>query len=474
MWLSQRLFSLIDHVPARLTAFGFRVVGKLPGRGRRLEARRRSVEARQRRHHPRRRGGRRRRAAGRQCAPGVTPDRSKTFSAGEGAAADAEGSTPGLPPQLGHLGIIVGLVWALGGAVDAAGAAAQGREPDGLSAVPPSPRTRPLQRRIPHEASRIRGRARARRCPAARAQLADKPSAYTAARRGQPMPAATAARHAPAFLDRIADRAAFASLARVYEPGTPYAIEHLLFAIEPGRGRKPDRVFFINTQRYGPARGLPARAVPRRQPRPRRGAQALHRARPPLHPRHAGWHAESKRWLYEFWEGDAITPALLKTAQADLAGALLRAARPQDQLRGAGGHAQAAGIAAVTEAQILGARDYMALNRASRAGGCASSTTSSPRRWKTSCRPTSSSCARCRWRCRRGRRRDGAAVDGALARQPAGQGLGRAQRVRARRGHPSARPRRQVGAPRGHPHRLGRRRAARARDRRPRAPRPRA
>ena len=48
---------------------------------------------------------------GGSAAPGVTPDRSKTFSAGEGAAAAAEGSTQGLPPQLGHLGIIVGLVW---------------------------------------------------------------------------------------------------------------------------------------------------------------------------------------------------------------------------------------------------------------------------------------------------------------------------------------------------------------------------
>jgi len=44
--------------------------------------------------------------------PGVTPDRSKTFSAGaEPGAADAAGSTAGLPPQLGHLQSVVGLVW---------------------------------------------------------------------------------------------------------------------------------------------------------------------------------------------------------------------------------------------------------------------------------------------------------------------------------------------------------------------------
>ena len=81
----------------------------------------------------------------------------------------------------------------------------------------------------------------------------DKPSAYTAARRGMPMAAASAAaahRNAVPFLAKVPDRATFASLARVYEPGTPYAIEHVLFVVEPGRGAKPDRVFFVNTQRY--------------------------------------------------------------------------------------------------------------------------------------------------------------------------------------------------------------------------------
>jgi adenosylcobinamide-phosphate synthase len=46
------------------------------------------------------------------AAPGVTPDRSQTFEAGalpETVAAD--GSTPGVPPMLGHLRSVVGLVW---------------------------------------------------------------------------------------------------------------------------------------------------------------------------------------------------------------------------------------------------------------------------------------------------------------------------------------------------------------------------
>ena len=113
MTLSQRLFGLIDHVPARLTAFGFAVVGnfqdavdgwkrdarlwKHANEGIILAAAAGAVGVQ----------------LGGGAAPGVTPDRSKTFTSGEGtAAAEAEGSTTqGLPPQLGHLGIVVGLVW---------------------------------------------------------------------------------------------------------------------------------------------------------------------------------------------------------------------------------------------------------------------------------------------------------------------------------------------------------------------------
>jgi adenosylcobinamide-phosphate synthase len=113
MLLSQRLFNLIDHLPARLTAFGFAVVGnfeeavngwrrdaalwKHANEGIILAAAAGAVGVQ----------------LGGSAAPGITPDRSKTFDAGSPAddAAAAEGSTPGVPPQVGHLNTIVGLVW---------------------------------------------------------------------------------------------------------------------------------------------------------------------------------------------------------------------------------------------------------------------------------------------------------------------------------------------------------------------------
>jgi adenosylcobinamide-phosphate synthase len=111
MRVSQRMFALIDHLPARLTAFGFAVVGNFE------EAinnwRRDSVLWRHLNE-----GVILAAAAGAvgvqlggDAAPGVTPERSRTFEAGPTDTPGADGSTSGVPPQLGHLRSVVGLVW---------------------------------------------------------------------------------------------------------------------------------------------------------------------------------------------------------------------------------------------------------------------------------------------------------------------------------------------------------------------------
>ncbi|MDH3460061.1 MAG: cobalamin biosynthesis protein, partial [Burkholderiaceae bacterium] len=112
MALSSRIFTAIDHFPARLTACGFAVVGNFehavncwrrdavlwtcPNEGIILAAAAGAVGVR----------------LGGAAAPGLVPDASKTFDRGAPlAATQAEGSTTGALPDLSHLSSIVGLVW---------------------------------------------------------------------------------------------------------------------------------------------------------------------------------------------------------------------------------------------------------------------------------------------------------------------------------------------------------------------------
>lgn len=111
MDLSRRLFAWIDHLPARMTAFGFAVVGnfeeaingwrrdaglwKQQNEGIILAAAAGAVGVRL--------GG---------SVPPVFGSGPGEFGGGaEPDAGIAEGSTPGMAPQMGHLQSVVGLVW---------------------------------------------------------------------------------------------------------------------------------------------------------------------------------------------------------------------------------------------------------------------------------------------------------------------------------------------------------------------------
>ena len=112
MSVSRDMFARIDHLPARLTAFGFAVVGNFEEA---INGWRRDAKLWLHDNE----GVILASAAGAlglqlggSAAPGVTPDRSKTFAAGaDPDTVGAEGSTAGQPPLLGHLQSVVGLVW---------------------------------------------------------------------------------------------------------------------------------------------------------------------------------------------------------------------------------------------------------------------------------------------------------------------------------------------------------------------------
>ena len=113
MQLSQRLFALMDHVPARLTAFGFAVVGNFEesingwrrdaalwthdNEGVLLAAAAGAIGVQ----------------LGGQATAALSPEGAKTVTAASDAqaAGATAGYTAGTTPQAGHLQSVVGLVW---------------------------------------------------------------------------------------------------------------------------------------------------------------------------------------------------------------------------------------------------------------------------------------------------------------------------------------------------------------------------
>lgn len=112
MQISRRLFGWIDHVPARMTAAGFAIVGNFEEA---VNGWRRDASLWRHANEGiilASAAGALGLQLGGTAAPGVTPDRSKTFEAGvDPEAMNTDGSTPGQQAQLGHLQSVVGLVW---------------------------------------------------------------------------------------------------------------------------------------------------------------------------------------------------------------------------------------------------------------------------------------------------------------------------------------------------------------------------
>ena len=212
----------------------------------------------------------------------------------------------------------------------------------------------------------------------ASAQLARKPSPYEAGT-GAANPAANLApptaasaspaagmaqRQGPDSLPALASRAEFDQLARVYDAGTPLAQPHVIFVIDrhakSGKA-KATRMHFIHTPRFQlhdrflREKGLlhgDKEAVNRNYRAPdRRFILGT-----------LSWQPQIQAFVYEFWDGDQLTPALLRTTAEQLkltffAPLQFKAnALAQEQV------ARATGITPVTQAQLIGQQSYLPLN----------------------------------------------------------------------------------------------------------------
>ncbi|QGW84503.1 PEP/pyruvate-binding domain-containing protein [Variovorax paradoxus] len=151
--------------------------------------------------------------------------------------------------------------------------------------------------------------------PGAEAQLARKPSYYQQQNSSNSAPAA-ARPAAPASLPMLRSQGDFDALARVYDAGTPMQLAHVLFAVD--RRARPVRTYYIDTPRFQ----LHVRFVRDTGLSPRAGKREIDRNYLVPDRRFLfgtlSWQQNIGAFTYEFWEGDQLTPALLRQADAQV------------------------------------------------------------------------------------------------------------------------------------------------------------
>ncbi|MFM9924288.1 PEP/pyruvate-binding domain-containing protein [Variovorax sp. H27-G14] len=154
--------------------------------------------------------------------------------------------------------------------------------------------------------------------PAA-AQLARKPSYYQQQNAPQPEgPAAPLVPRpaVPSSLPTLRSQGDFDQLARVYDAGTPMQLAHVLFAID--RQARPPRTYYIDTPRYQ----LHVRFLRDTRLAPNTAKRDVDRNYLVPDRRFLfgtlSWQQNIGSFTYEFWEGDRLTPALLRQADAQV------------------------------------------------------------------------------------------------------------------------------------------------------------
>lgn len=163
--------------------------------------------------------------------------------------------------------------------------------------------------------------------PPAQAQMARKPSVYeqqniasvvgpnafAPSARGRMAVLANVPKPAKGFLPAIKTRAQFDTLARVYNQGTPMEAAHALFVVD--LQAKPARMYFIDTPRFElhlnflKRTGLDPLASDKQV-----NANYLRAGRRFVFGT-LSWQLNIGAFTYEFWEGDQITPALLRKTE---------------------------------------------------------------------------------------------------------------------------------------------------------------
>ena len=213
--------------------------------------------------------------------------------------------------------------------------------------------------------------------PAAPKRLVPRPDGVGAPSAGLPnsSPAqAMADMNGPAELPSLANRADFDRMARVYNAGTPLAQPHVIFVIDrqprastagkpvQGKGAKPaPQLHFVNTPRFqlhdhfvretGLFAGSPQQFNRNYEVADRRLILGT-----------LSWQPQIQAFVYEFWEGDRLTPELLAITANQLKAHFFAPVRFKANALAHEQVAQAAGMPVVTQAQLIGQQSYLPLN----------------------------------------------------------------------------------------------------------------
>ncbi|WP_313619831.1 PEP/pyruvate-binding domain-containing protein [Achromobacter sp.] len=195
------------------------------------------------------------------------------------------------------------------------------------------------------------------------AQTARKPSLYE---NGRPLTsderearkAEDARWGGPAFLAQIRTKEEFQQLARVYNAGTPLEIPHVLFVIDRKRG---NRVYYIHTPRYA------LHETFARERRLLSGDKAALIAQYKDPDRRLlfgtlSWQNDLPGYTYEFWEGDLLTPELLRLTTEKLAATFYEPLRFKTNSTRQEQTARSAGLEFVTQEALLREQTFLPLN----------------------------------------------------------------------------------------------------------------
>jgi hypothetical protein len=182
-------------------------------------------------------------------------------------------------------------------------------------------------------------------------------SAY-AQRAGRPQPESSGPADTRS-LSVVQSRAEFDSLAVVYDANTPYALPHILFAIDRQNG---NRIYYINTKRYKFHKDFVNGTYLSLE----RGEVFFENNYLKANRRFIlgtiAYQTPVRRWTFEFWEGDLIPPAQIKLASEIINKSFFTPVAYKPNSSRQEDDSAALGLQRILQRDISKEQDYQALN----------------------------------------------------------------------------------------------------------------